>query len=1032
AGWVFLRGAGAGDIRVPIDILPGEARNIVDPESPEPVAVAILASPVFDPRSIVPESVRLAGAAIVKRDDGATHAFEDADGDGRLDLVVWFRAGELRLGDETTSAVLTGWARDGRAIEARDAVRTLASARLGPRARHSNFEEKLRPLRATIAAFERAGADLVAVLSGGELDPRTLVLDSLRVNGRPVGKLPGGEVVSLEDVNGDGRDDLVVAASGAGTGSVSVNGTTAEGRLVTGSTDGPAAQAPADEIVPIEVREPVDLIRKQFPGAIAINDFAPASPYPATINVSGVSGVVSKVRITLKGVTHTCFNDIDVLLVAPSGQSLVLMSDVGSCGNQPFPIDLVLDDFALTSLSPSVFPPFEGGSFRPSNTFGGDTFAAPAPTPSGSTRLNAFHGIDPNGDWKLYVVDDLPADTGSIAGGWALDIVTMKTFCDTSAALIPQGAPGTTSGSASVYPYQFDVSMLGPLLSKVSVTLKGLSHEKPEDLRVRLQSPEGTEITLMANTGGSFGISGLTLAFDDEAYAPLLDAGPIGWSGSFQPEAVRTGLPSLESLRGSNPNGVWKLWVDDVASGGTGSLSGGACINISTIVSVDACQMMPIQVPAGAPGSTAGSAFPYPSELTITGVSGLVHRVELKLLGLTHTYPDDLDIVLESPSNKAIMLMSDSGGSSDVAGQDVAFELGSSVAVPDDGPLGAGPYAPTDREPGDSIPPLAPQPPFAGTLFGDIPNGAWKLWVFDDAGADWGTIAGWCLDLDVSEPYLWACADGQNPLQIPATGAAGPAGPYPSNASAWQDGTVVNKVTVYVDGLTHSYPDDMDILLVGPRGQKVMLMSDAGGAEDIALTSVVFDDSAPDWIPNDGPMTNGRYQPSNYAGGDTDSFPAPAPPGPYSSDLSDFNGSDPHGFWNLFVMDDTDADTGTVGHWCVKIDPRYPAGDAANLRWLTKTSLAWDGAPNATYTAIQRGTQVQIAGLLDGNIDSCTATVVIQQTATGFDAIPAPGTFFWYLATGVNGGTLGPTGTMRIEGAPRARNTDFIANCPAP
>jgi hypothetical protein len=38
----------------------------------------------------------------------------------------------------------------------------------------------------------------------------------------------------------------------------------------------------------------------------------------------------------------------------------------------------------------------------------------------------------------------------------------------------------------------------------------------------------------------------------------------------------------------------------------------------------------------------------------------------------------------------------------------------------------------------------------------------------------------------------------------------------------------MSKVVVKLNGLSHSYPDDLDLLLVGPDGQSAMLMSDAG------------------------------------------------------------------------------------------------------------------------------------------------------------------------------------------------------------
>src|SRR3712207_4699577 len=49
-----------------------------------------------------------------------------------------------------------------------------------------------------------------------------------------------------------------------------------------------------------------------------------ANPYPSTISVAGVSGTVTKVTVTLFNMHHTFTGDIDILLVGPTGQTLVL------------------------------------------------------------------------------------------------------------------------------------------------------------------------------------------------------------------------------------------------------------------------------------------------------------------------------------------------------------------------------------------------------------------------------------------------------------------------------------------------------------------------------------------------------------------------------------------------------------------------------------------------------------------------------------------------------------------------------------
>ncbi|HEX2688222.1 MAG TPA: proprotein convertase P-domain-containing protein, partial [Kofleriaceae bacterium] len=165
------------------------------------------------------------------------------------------------------------------------------------------------------------------------------------------------------------------------------------------------------------------------PASIAINDtprvsgVALASPYPATINVSGVVGTVRTVRVTLSGLTHTFPSDIDVLLVGPQGQQVILLSDAGG-GTDIVGVNLTFDDAAAAGVPTTLV----SGTFRPSNVGGGDVFpGAPAGAPSAA--LAAFAGTDPNGPWRLFVVDDAGADKGVIAGGFSLAIETEFPVC---------------------------------------------------------------------------------------------------------------------------------------------------------------------------------------------------------------------------------------------------------------------------------------------------------------------------------------------------------------------------------------------------------------------------------------------------------------------------------------------------------------------------------------------------------------------------------------------------------------------------
>ena len=54
---------------------------------------------------------------------------------------------------------------------------------------------------------------------------------------------------------------------------------------------------------------------------ITINNLGPASPYPATINVSGLAGVIGNVRVTLIKLAHSFPDDIDALLVGRAARN---------------------------------------------------------------------------------------------------------------------------------------------------------------------------------------------------------------------------------------------------------------------------------------------------------------------------------------------------------------------------------------------------------------------------------------------------------------------------------------------------------------------------------------------------------------------------------------------------------------------------------------------------------------------------------------------------------------------------------------
>lgn len=134
--------------------------------------------------------------------------------------------------------------------------------------------------------------------------------------------------------------------------------------------------------------------------------------------------------------------------------------------------------------------------------------------------------------------------------------------------------------------------------------------------------------------------------------------------------------------------------------------------------------------------------------------------------------------------------------------------------------------------------------------------------------------------------------------------------PYPSVITINGQAGTVRKVTATLDGLTHSFPHDVGVLLVGPAGQAVVLVANAGGGQGIANTTITFDDDAQSELKEFDPMGSGCFRPS--ACGENDVFVAPVPAGPYSSALLAFKGRNPNGTWALYAHDDATGDNGVI------------------------------------------------------------------------------------------------------------------------
>ena len=77
----------------------------------------------------------------------------------------------------------------------------------------------------------------------------------------------------------------------------------------------------------------------------------PATPYPSSINYAGPGGVtITDVNLQLNGLTHTEADDLDVLLVGPTGADAIVMSDAGGTTDISG-VTLTLDDQAADAAA---------------------------------------------------------------------------------------------------------------------------------------------------------------------------------------------------------------------------------------------------------------------------------------------------------------------------------------------------------------------------------------------------------------------------------------------------------------------------------------------------------------------------------------------------------------------------------------------------------------------------------------------------------------------------------------------------------
>ena len=241
--------------------------------------------------------------------------------------------------------------------------------------------------------------------------------------------------------------------------------------------------------------------------------------------------------------------------------------------------------------------------------------------------------------------------------------------------------------------------------------------------------------------------------------------------------------------------------------------------------------------------------------------------------------------------------------------------------------------------------------------------------------------------------YLVAQAAGaatfSNSAQITINDSGTPptaATPYPSQIAVLGVTGTVTDVNVTLTGLSHVFPDDVDVLLAGPGGQSVLLMSDAGFEQGASNLTFTVDDEAAAFLPETGELASGFFKPSNHPeetigcavglGSSSDPF-APAPAGPSESTLASFDGTSANGTWSLYVIDDCRSDAGSIsGGWSLDITTAGPdpADEITDLKaQVSGLGLATTGISTALNSKLDEAIMALAADYTPGACDSLRA-----------------------------------------------------------
>lgn len=887
------------------------------------------------------------------------------------------------------------------------------------------IQESVEPPTITIIP---AGAVLVQPANGnGSINPQQSV--EIQFNLRNSGNISTTNLVATLQASGgvgfpSGSQDYGALAPGvAATGRLftftanSTNGGTVTATLQLQDGSANLGTASFSFVMPVVVTfwntNDIDVPAKQF---VPEPESGPASPYPSTVAVSNVNGLVSDVSVTISNMTHSYPHDVGMMLIGPTGLASALMveaADYATMSN----ITFTIDPEASVPL-PAMFS-IVSGTYLPEDYDPSFVFTN-APVTNPVVNLTGFNGLSANGVWSLYVYDGVNGDAGGISNGWGLTITTTTPLNPVSdlvasiAASTNQAVIGNSivyflnvsNASASAAGDVYLTNILSPGLTLVSSSLPPGDYSQ-------------TGQTVLFNLGQIAAGAGVTLTNVVNATAAGMQtysiaagsALPVGNPGNNEASsAIPVSLPSADigaflsvpagpAILGSNL--VFTLIVTNYgpsnAAGVVGSFSLAGLDLISApgnaVSNNGVVQITFGTVSAGTVASAVITAAPpaalfYTNVWSVTTIDNDPNPANNSFTNVTSAVYPLANIV----AGGVALLTSTTNGAIN-SGQTVTVAL----TLNNVGSAATTNLVATLLQT-NGVTPVALSPQTYGAI--QVGGSATESFSFSASGGPGAQITATLALADGSSslgtasyvfylPLTTNYTSGGSAIVIPDFG---PATPYPSQIQVAGLRGLVSKVTATLNGFTHTYPHDVSALLQGPTGQELLLMSRVGGPYSVTNVEITFDDAATQYLPVTQ-LTNGAYLPTITVPPFTNFPGIPAPLA--ASALAVFDGTNPNGVWSLYVYDDTPGNDGMINRgWSLGLTTVSTVNPAARLE------AGMSHTPDPVYVGNILQYQISVTNLGPSNATSVVLTDVLPSNMAFASALLSQGT-----ATN-NGGTV--------------------------